>query len=147
MQRDFVERAQGGDHEAFEALTAAAFDRLYAIAHRILRDADRSEDAVQECLVRAWRDNRGLRDPDRFDAWLHRLLVNACRDEGRRLRRSAANVRLLMPDHPAPGDAFGDIADRDQPERGFRRLTVDQRSVLVLHRASGPLSGRSEASR
>lgn len=137
MQRDLVERAQGGDHEAFEALTGAVFDRLYAIAQRILRDVDRSEDAVQECLVRAWRDIRGLRDPDRFDAWLYRLLVNACRDEGRRLRRSAANLRLLIPDQATPGDPFGEIADRDQLERGFRRLTIEQRSVLVLHHYLG----------
>jgi RNA polymerase sigma-70 factor (ECF subfamily) len=134
MQRDLVERAQGGDHEAFEALTAAAFDKLYMVAYRILRDADRSEDAIQECLVRAWRDMRGLRDPDRFDGWLYRLLVNACRDEGRRLRRGGANVRLLVPEHQAaPGDPFESVADRDQLERGFRRLTIEQRSVLVLH--------------
>jgi RNA polymerase sigma-70 factor (ECF subfamily) len=137
MQRDLVERAQGGDHEAFEALTANAFDRLYAIAYRILRDRDRCDDAVQECLVRAWRELRGLRDADRFDAWLHRLLVNACRDEGRRQRRAGPNVRLLVPDRPAPGDPFDDIVHRDQLERGFRRLNVDQRSVLVLHHYLG----------
>jgi DNA-directed RNA polymerase specialized sigma24 family protein len=53
MHRDLVERARAGDHDAFEALTAAAFDRLYAVARRILRDRDRCDDAVQECLVRA----------------------------------------------------------------------------------------------
>jgi hypothetical protein len=51
MQRDLVERARSGDHDAFEALTAAAFDRLYAVARRILRDKDRTDDAVQECLA------------------------------------------------------------------------------------------------
>jgi DNA-directed RNA polymerase specialized sigma24 family protein len=46
MRRDLVERARSGDHEAFQALTAAAFDRLYAVAWRILRDRDRCDDAV-----------------------------------------------------------------------------------------------------
>jgi RNA polymerase sigma-70 factor (ECF subfamily) len=137
MQRDLVERARAGDHDAFEALTAAAFDRLYAVARRILRDRDRCDDAVQECLVRAWRDIRALRDPERFDAWLYRLLINACRDEDRRERRRGPEIRVLPLDRAAPGDAASELADRDQLERGFRRLNVEQRVVLVLHHYLG----------
>jgi RNA polymerase sigma-70 factor, ECF subfamily len=84
---ELVERAQRGDHEAFDALASAAYHRLYAIARRILRDGYAAEDAVQDAPVRAWRDLRGLRDRDRFDAWLHRLLVNACKDQVRQRRR------------------------------------------------------------
>ena len=84
MQRELVEHARRGDHDAFEALASMAFDGLYALAHRILRDVDRTDDAVQECLIRAWKQLPQLRDPDRFDAWLRRLLVNACYDESRR---------------------------------------------------------------
>jgi len=137
MQRDLVQRAQRGDHEAFDMLAGAAYDRLYALAYRILRDQDQADDAVQECLVHAWRDVRGLRDPDRFDAWLQRSLVNACYDEGRRLRSRAREIRLLNFDRAAPGDATSDVADRDQLERGFRRLPIEQRAVLVMHHYLG----------
>ena len=137
MQRDLVERARTGDHDAFQALTGAAFDRLYAVAWRILRDKDRCDDAVQECLIRAWRDLRGLRDPDRFDAWLFRLLVNACRDEGRRQRRRGPEIRVLPMDIPSAFDTLGGVVDRDELERGFRRLNIDQRTVLVLHHYLG----------
>src|SRR6187455_3830043 len=111
MQRDLVEQAKRGDHDAFETLTADAFDRLYAVARRILRDPDRTDDAVQECLVRAWRDMRGLRDPDRFDAWLYRLLVNACRDELRKQRRRGPEIRVLPMDRAAPGNTQNELAD------------------------------------
>ena len=57
---------------------------LYAVAHRILRDTGLAEDALQNALVLAWRRLPELRDPDRFEAWLQRLLVNACYDESRR---------------------------------------------------------------
>ncbi|MFL5715555.1 MAG: RNA polymerase sigma factor, partial [Chloroflexota bacterium] len=73
MTSELVERAQRGDHEAFDVLATAAYGRLYGIARRILRDRYAAEDAVQEALVRAWRNLWGLRDPDAFDAWLHRL--------------------------------------------------------------------------
>jgi RNA polymerase sigma-70 factor (ECF subfamily) len=132
VQRDVVEAARGGDHEAFEVLATAAGDRLYAIATLILRDRQRAEDAVQEALVHAWRELPSLRDPDRFDAWLHRLVVNACADEGRSQRRWSTEVRMMRSE-PTTEDGASSLADRDQLERGFRRLKPDQRTVVVLH--------------
>jgi RNA polymerase sigma-70 factor (ECF subfamily) len=127
-----VEAAQRGDHDAFEALAIAAADRLYAIARLILRDVHAAEDAVQETLVHAWRDLPRLRDPERFDAWLHRLLINACADQGRHRRRWSTEIQLVRVE-PASDDATGPMADRDQLERGFRRLKPEQRAVVVLH--------------
>lgn len=132
MTRALVEAARRGDHEAFEVLAVAAGDRLFRIARLVLRDVQLAEDAVQEALVKAWRELPGLRDPDRFDAWLHRLLVNACADQGRRHRSRAAEVRILRLE-PSEPDSSQASADRDQLERGFRRLKPDQRVALVLH--------------
>jgi RNA polymerase sigma-70 factor (ECF subfamily) len=132
MQRQLVERARGGDRDAYEALASAAFDGLYALAHRILRDVDRTDDAVQECLIRAWRQLPRLRDPERFEAWLRRLLVNACYDEARRVRRRSRDIRVLPLDRATGHDVTRELADRDELERGFRRLSVEQRSVLVM---------------
>ena len=136
MRRDLVEAARRGDHEAFEVLATSASDRLYAVARLILRATDLAEDAVQEALVRAWQQLPTLRDPDRFDAWLHRLLVNACADQGRQLRRWTQQVRPLLLD-TAIDDDTGAIADREQLERGFSRLKLEQRTVVVLHYYSG----------
>ena len=102
MQRELVEAARDGDHEAFEVLAATAVDRLYAIARFILRDTHDAEDAVQSALTDAWRNLHKIRDPDRFDAWLHRLLVNACADERRHRRRFEAHIALSTPNRPRP---------------------------------------------
>ena len=136
MRRDLVEAARRGDHEAFEVLATSAGDRLYAVARLILRSADLAEDAVQEALVRAWRSLPSLRDPDKFDAWLHRLLVNACAEQGRQLRRRSHEVRELQLE-PSISDDTGMVADREQLERGFARLKPDHRAVVVLHYYSG----------
>jgi DNA-directed RNA polymerase specialized sigma24 family protein len=90
-----VTRAMAGDHDAFAALANANVDRLFALARVIVRDADRAEDATQEALVRAWRELPKLRDPARFQAWLRRLLVNACYDEGRRSLRSILPTAII----------------------------------------------------
>ena len=137
MDRDLVEAAQNGDREAFVDLVRVRVDRLFAIAQRILRDVDRAEDALQDALVIAWRDLRGLRDPDRFDAWLHRLLVHSCLTHAARERRRVANLRALPIDGPAGPDDTLTVADRDQLERGFRRLPPEQRAILVLHHYAG----------
>ena len=137
MQRDLVERAMAGDHDAFEELTRVAIRRLYVVARLILRDDLKAEDAIQEALTAAWRRLPGLRDPDRFGPWLHRLLVNACYREARRSgRRQSIEVHidpLVLPDAGGPADTVAELANRDQVERGFRRLDVDQRTVLVMH--------------
>lgn len=137
MDRTLVEAARFGDEEAFASITRASADRLLGIAHRILRDVDRAEDAVQQALVTAWRELPGLRDVDRFDAWLTRILVHACYAEARRARAWSANVRVLPVDGPTVADSTLDVITRDTLERGFRRLPPEQRAIFVLHHHLG----------
>lgn len=132
-----LDRARQGDEEAFGALVRAVGDRCIFIAHRILRDANLAEDAVQVALVQVWRELPALRDLDRFDAWLHRILVNACYAESRRRRHFTSDVVLLETDSRVAADDFLTVNDRDQLDRGFRRLPPEQRAVLVFHHALG----------
>jgi len=137
VDRDLVEAAQRGDHAAFVDLVRSHGNRFFAIAYRILRDVDRAEDALQDALVIAWRDLRDLRDPDRFDAWVHRLLTNVCIADAGRERRRLSNLHVLPFDDPAAPDDLLTLADRDQLDRGFRRLTADERAILVLRHYVG----------
>jgi len=137
MDRDLVEAAGRGDRSAYVDLVRPRIDGLFAVAQRILRDVDRAEDALQDALVIAWRDLRGLRDPDRFDAWIGRVLVNVCIAQASRERRRTSNLRVLPIDGPVAPDDLLTVADRDQLERGFRRLPPDQRALLVLHHFAG----------
>jgi len=131
VQTELVERARRGDREAFAVLAGGAVDRLYGIARLILRDTELAEDATQEALVRAWRDLPTLRDVERFDAWLYRLIVRSCADVGRHRRRWRAEITVL-PTEPAESDRASELADRDQLERGLRRLSDAQQTILVL---------------
>jgi RNA polymerase sigma-70 factor, ECF subfamily len=133
-----VDQARRGDEEAFDALARMVGDRCMAIAVRILRDAHLAEDAVQTALVTAWRELPTLRDPDRFEPWLHRILAHECYAEARRRTRWSANIRILHREEAGErGAAIARIHDRDELERAFRRLTLEQRAVLVFHRYLG----------
>ncbi len=133
MDPDLVVLAQHGDEEAFASLAVAVGDRLHAVAHRILRDLELAEDATQQALLTIWRDLPQLRDPSRFEAWSYRVLVRACYAEGRRTRHWSPTLRLVPVDEPHVEEGLGSVVDRDQLERGFRRLSIDHRAVVVLH--------------
>ena len=133
MDTELVKRAQHGDREAFGLLAADVATRFLAISRRILRDLDLAEDATQQALVSVWRDLPQLRDPARFDAWSYRLLVRACYTEGRRSRAWSPNLRVLPADEPARAGELDAVISRDQLETAIRRLSVDHRTVLVLH--------------
>ena len=137
VDRDLVEQARRGDREAFAVLVHQVSDSLYAVAQRILRDPGLAEDALQNALVLAWRRLPHLREPERFEAWIHRILVHACYDESQRARQWTANVRVLPLEGLSTPDGTAAVADRDELERAFRRLPVDQRAVFVLHHYLG----------
>ena len=141
--RDLVERAASGDQAAFESLVRVSAGRLFAIAYRVTRDHHLAEDALQQTLVTIWDELPRLRDPDRFEAWSYRLIVRVSVALSKRERRGGPVIRLLPDEAEADPlaargpDEFGRVADRDQLERAFRRLTPEQRAVLVLQHYSG----------
>ena len=138
----------GGDPDAFTELVDATGGRLHAIAYSILRDRDAAADATQHALMAAWRGLPGLRDPERFEAWTYRLVVRACHAEARGRPAGCPSTRCSEQMRGRrPGSGPSRIGDRDQLERGFRRLSVEQRAVVVLRHLAGPAAGPRGRSR
>ena len=137
MPHHFVSQAQRGDHDAFSALITERIPRLYGVAGLITGRRDLAEDAVQEAMINAWRDLPRLREADKFDAWLHRLLVNACHDQGRRLRRQRGATPLADQQIAGEHDPAQTVIARDEIERAFRWLSHEDRTVVVLRHYLG----------
>lgn len=137
MDQQLVVRVQGGDQLAFEALVVADQRRLYRLAYGILRDLQLAEDATQQALLDIWRDVRRLRDPAKYEGWSYRLLVRVCYAEARRQPDWTDSDDLAPAAESGSADAYGDVADRDQLERGFRRLSTDHRVVLAMRHLLG----------
>lgn len=137
MDRSLVELARNGDRDAFGAIVHQVSDPLFAVAFRILRDRDLAQDAFQNALIAAWRQLPTLRDPDRFEAWVRRILVHECYAESRRRTRWSSNIRVLELETPSSDEADLSIHDRDELERGFSLLPLEQRAVFVLHHHVG----------
>jgi RNA polymerase sigma-70 factor, ECF subfamily len=137
VQRELVERAQHGDRASFGVLAEASVGRLFTIAQLMLADNDLAEDAVQEALILAWRGLRGLRDPERFHWWIQRILLRSVYRVAKTERRQVDPRRYTDASDAIAQDAAAALADRDEIDRGFRRLKPDQRAVLVLHHYLG----------
>ena len=137
MDTDLVVRAQHGDRVAFATLAGPLYARLHGVAYSILGDAHQAEDATQQAMLRVWSNLPRLRDPARLDAWAYRTLVHTCNTEARRGRRWLPSMGAPTEAETIARDDIGVIADRDQLERGFRHLSVDQRAVVILHHYAG----------
>lgn len=133
MDESLVIRAQRGDRDAYETLARASAPRLYRIAHRIARDPDHADEAVQQTLVALWRELPSLRDPARFEAWTYRLIVRFCLLESRRARRIRLREVALDDVFSSTNDAYADSDIRDRLDRALGELSADHRAVVVLH--------------
>jgi RNA polymerase sigma-70 factor (ECF subfamily) len=128
-----VQAAAAGDDDAFEALVMDRLPRTYRMALAILgSDAD-ARDAVQEAWVSAWQQLPSLLDPARFDAWLDQIIVNACRMSLRRRGRVREIALVEAFDVQAPQPGPDHISEREALQRAFNRLSIEQRTLLVLH--------------
>jgi RNA polymerase sigma-70 factor (ECF subfamily) len=133
MDQHVVARARRRDTDAFEALVVGHHHRLFRVAHGILRDPHLAEDATQQAFLDMWREIRRLRDPAKFEAWSYRVLVRVCHREAKRRPDWAPDTELSSAEVPLAADQYWAIAHRDQLERGFQQLSLDHRTVIVLH--------------
>ena len=133
---ELVQLAQTGDHDAFERLAALVARRMYGTASLIVRDPEAARDAVQEALIETWRNLPTLRDPAAFEGWSRRILVRCCYRAIRERQRRRIEVSVTEIDASSRSHET-QVSDMDLLDRAFRRLTPDQRAVLVLHHRLG----------
>lgn len=132
MSTELVRQASRGDRDAFTELVLARFDALYGLARLVAGNVTIAEDALQEALTRAWRDLPRLRDPERVDAWLRRLVINACHDQWRWHRRHPADRLEAAPEPADLATPLVEVEDRDYLLRALRLLSPEDRAVLAL---------------
>ena len=90
-----VAHARSGDQEAFAALVRLHQRQVYALALRMLRDAEDAAEATQEVFLAAWQGLSGFRGDARFATWLYRIAYNHCLKLAERRRRET-QVRAEM---------------------------------------------------
>jgi RNA polymerase sigma-70 factor, ECF subfamily len=135
-----VTRAKAGDAGALEALCVRHVPRVERLARHILRDPEDARDAAQEALAKLCVRLRQFRGESQFSTWLHRLVVNTCRDVAERQR---ARMHDVLPDE------LGADVEHD-PTRGVRNselrrelcdslagISPEQAQVIVLKDALG----------
>lgn len=136
-----VARARAGDGPALDVLVERYAPRVNRIAAQALGDFEDARDAAQESLVKLCTRLRQFRGDAQFATWLHRLVVNTCRDlqarkearpsEPLELGEEPTGTELDPADATLLADLRGDVAN------ALARLSPDQRAVVVLRDAFG----------
>ena len=136
-----VAKARAGDRPALDVLVERYTPRVNRLAAQLLGDFEDARDAAQESLVKLCTRLRQFRGDAQFATWLHRLVVNTCRDFQDRAR-SRRTEPLPAIEEPAGEDAdparatvLGDLR-RDLVE-GLARLSTDQRAAVILRDVCG----------
>ncbi len=139
---DLADRANDGDQLALDALIERYAAKVSRMTARLLDDIEDARDAAQESLLKVSVRLRQFRGDALFSTWLHRLVVNTCRDIGARQQiRQAESLETAVND-PADGASdpsrLAQVADlRREITQQLARLSVEQRQMLVLRDALG----------
>ena len=132
--------AQRGDQDAFAALIGPRSDRVLRMARAIVGEDAAAHDAVQNALVSAWVHLPRLKDSDRFDAWINRVVRNECLQALRRKRR-VREIQMSTIESSenaiSTSDHSSDTLETHAVKNAFRRLSVDDRMILLLHHLHG----------
>lgn len=133
---ELVRRATSGDRRALDALVARHAPRVNRLAAQLFEDLEDARDAAQESLVKVCTRLRQFRGDAQFATWLHRLVVNTCRDRMARQRvRRAEPLELAHEqagddDDPSRAALLADL--RHDLAEALARLSPNQRIAVVL---------------
>ena len=119
----------------FEARVTALTEDMYRVAATLLRGHHDRQDAVQECIWKAWRNLRNLRDDAAFRPWLMRILINECRNLARRTRGEVPTDEI--PDRPQAEDAYEQRLRDEGLHQALMRLPEKIRLTMVLFYLDG----------
>jgi len=135
-----VTRAKDGDRLALEALCARHAPRVERLARHLLRDPEDARDAAQEALAKVVVRLPQFRGDSQFSTWLHRLVVNTCRDAAE--RRTARVTEPLADDLSTgwtddPVRAAGNAELRRELCDSLAGISPREAQVIVLKDAMG----------
>jgi RNA polymerase sigma-70 factor (ECF subfamily) len=138
---ELVRKATGGDDRALDVLVTRHAPRVNRLASQLLGDLEEARDAAQESLVKLCTRLRQFRGEAQFATWLHRLVVNTCRDRiaFQRVRRTEPlSLEDGAVDEETDPSRLAALADlRNDVAEALARLSPKQRSVVVLRDSFG----------
>jgi RNA polymerase sigma-70 factor (ECF subfamily) len=125
-----ITRAKDGDSKALAALCARHQPRVEKLARHLLRNPEDAQDAAQESLAKLIRSIRQFRGESQFSTWVHRLVVNTCRDVAQRQRTRTHEP--LVEDLRAAPERPDTVGLREELHAALAEIPATQAKVVVL---------------
>jgi RNA polymerase sigma-70 factor (ECF subfamily) len=138
-----VERALGGDPDAFGEIVRRWERKIFALAFGMLGSAEDARDATQETFLSAFKNLAGFRGDAKVSSWLHRIAVNQCITRQRRSKvraetgiedeaEAAGEKFLAAPMHSSPA-SFAEKRERNEAvRRAVSTLPQELRQVVLM---------------
>ena len=142
-----IERAKAGDHTAFDQIMICYQHKVVSTAWRMLGNQEDARDAAQEAFLRVYRYLKSFRQDEDFAAWLHRIVVNVCRDMAKKRSRNqsfasyeadneAEEIQSLRSADDVEAEAIKS-QEKAIIARALETLSVKERQALVLRDLEG----------
>ena len=135
-----VRRAKDGDRAALEVLCARHAPRVERLARHLLRDPEDARDAAQEALAKVCVRLPQFRGDAQFSTWVHRLVVNTCRDAAERRKTRLTEPLIDDIDAGATGDPVREAGMSELRRElcdSLAGISAREAQVIVLKDAMG----------
>ena len=142
-EKELLQRAKAGDIDSFEILIEGIKTKAYQIALSYLKNEEDAKDALQDSLLKIYRNLNNFNEKAQFSTWVYRVVVNTCLDEvkkKRRYRDFIASEYHLFPSDDEESGVFLEIPDdRNRPEQVMLRKEKRERILGCLDQLSDNL--------
>src|ERR1700733_6062283 len=133
---EIIHACQRGDHDAFAVLFETNKDRVYSIALRYSGNQAAAMDIAQETFLKLMSRIKDFRGEASFEAWLYRIVANACMDHQRRGRKLMPIMEDLLDVFSVSRKTVLNELVREEVQKNVQdvvgKLPPDQRMVVIL---------------
>ncbi len=137
-----IKKFQKGDVGAYNKIVSRYKDRLLNFIYRFLNDLDRSEDLVQDTLLKLYTHKDSYKEIAKFSTWLYTIAANLARTELRKIkRRKTFSVTELSHDDrefiikstdAGPGEEIFSQNFEKNVQRALAELPDDFKTIIIL---------------
>ena len=132
---ELLSAAVKGDKQAFCSLYSLYKDKLYKYAFYRLKAKEEAEDAVQDCVLCAYRQISSLKSVKALDSWLFQILSACCHEKLRHIINAKNRVDFEQTELFLKSD--NSAVEKTELVEALETLSEEEREIVLLSCVAG----------